>query len=252
MRSLSIFRFALLLALAAPVISTGGAFAQEHAHEEHGDEAEHHDDDHDHEHAEGEHGDHDHEHGEHAHGDHDHAHGDHHHEHVTLAMIFADKKFLASLIAFAVLVFIMLKWVRPGIRAGLTTRRQEIETAVEEARKVKAEAEAKRQEFEERLARLDDEIETVKSEMRAAAEAERDRIVHEAEEKAALLRKDTQFQIDQRVKQMRSDLRAESVQLAIAAAEEILSQKTTGADQQRLANGYLDEVTEMLQSEVQA
>ena len=72
-----------------------------------------------------------------------------------------------------------------------------------------------------------------------AGEKERDRIVAEAESKAASIRKDVEFTIQQRMKQLREDLAAEMATAAIAAAEEVLRSETQPADQQRLAESYL-------------
>ncbi|HJL00625.1 MAG TPA: ATP synthase F0 subunit B [Polyangiaceae bacterium LLY-WYZ-15_(1-7)] len=182
-------------------------------------------------------------HGEHAaeHGD-AHAEGHGGHGPVTIDAIIADPKFRASIISFFILLFVLVYFGRKAVRRSLENRKREIEEAINEAQQIKAEAEAKRQEFEERLAQLDGEIETVKTEMRAAAEAERDRIVADAEAKAALMRKDTQFRIEQRMKQLREDLTREAVEAAVAAAEEILGAETKPQDQQRLADAYLDEL----------
>lgn len=182
--------------------------------------------------------------------DHAEAHG--HHGHVSISAIFADGKFLASLVSFGLLVALGVYFLREKIRAGLSARKRAIEEAVAEANRVRAEAEARKAELEERLAKLDDELATVRRELQKAAEAERDRIVHEAEAKAALLRKDTKFQIEQRMKQLREDLTREAVAAAARAAEQVLAAKTTAADQQRLADAYLAELSKVAQPEVRS
>ena len=92
----------------------------------------------------------------------------------------------------------------------------------------------------------------LRTELKKAAEAERDRIVQDAETKAALLRKDTKFQIEQRMKQLREDLTRETVLAAVRAAEKVLADKTTAADQQRLADAYLAELAKVAQPEVRS
>jgi len=205
--------------------------------------------DHDHDHS-GETAE---EHAAHADADHgDEAHADDHHGHVSWSAIFADGKFRASLVSFGLLVALGVYFLRQKIRAGLSARKREIEEAVAEANRVRAEAEAKKAELEQRLARLDDELAVVRTELKKAAEAERDRIVQDAETKAALLRKDTKFQIEQRMKQLREDLTRETVLAAVRAAEKVLADKTTAADQQRLADAYLAELAKVAQPEVRS
>ena len=191
--------------------------------------------------------------GDHAgeHADEDHAH-DAHHGQVTMSAILADGKFRASLVSFGLLFALGVYFLRQKIRAGLSARKREIEEAVAEANRVRAEAEAKKAELDQRLARLDDELALVRVELQKTAEAERDRIVQDAETKAALLRKDTQFQIEQRIKQLREDLTRETVVAAVRAAEKVLADKTTAADHQRLADAYLAELAKVAQPEVRS
>ncbi len=50
------------------------------------------------------------------------------------------------------------------------------------------------------------------------------------------------MRIEQEMKQIRDDLRRETVEIAIAAAEELLQKRMTDADQARLADEYLTEL----------
>lgn len=164
------------------------------------------------------------------------------HAEVTFSQIIADKQFLASMITFLVLV--VLFYVFAGKKVGdyLQSRRREIEENLAEAQRKKAEAEAVRAEYADRLERMGEELERIKTEMVKAGEAERDRIIADAEHRAAAMRRDTQFQIDQKFKQLRDDLSEETVQAAIAAAHTLLASEATMSDQTRLAEDYLNHV----------
>jgi len=72
-----------------------------------------------------------------------------------------------------------------------------------------------------------------------AGVAERDRIIADAQSKAERMRKDAQFLIDQQMKQLRIDLTREAVTAAVDAAEKVLREKASPADQERLAREYL-------------
>ena len=138
------------------------------------------------------------------------------------------------------------------VGAYLQSRRRDIEENLAEAQRKKAEAEAVRAEYADRLERMGDELERIKTEMVAAGEAERDRIIADAEQRAAAMRRDTQFQIEQKFKQLRSDLSEETVQAAIAAAHTLLAEQATMSDQTRLAEDYLTRVAAAASDEVQA
>ena len=167
---------------------------------------------------------------------------------VTLSAIFGDFKFLGSVVNFLVFAFLLYYFGKKPINDALARRRKDIEESLAEAQKLKAEAEAKRDEYKARLEKLDSEMEQIRADMIRAGESERDRIVKEAEHKAALLRKDSKFQIDQQFKQLRDDLTRETVEAAIAAAEEILSAQVQEQDQVRLGEQYLEAIAQQTKS----
>ncbi len=146
---------------------------------------------------------------------------------------------LPSLVNFVLLIALFVVLFRDSVGKALRRRRAEIEQALTEAARLKAEAEAKHKEYSERMARLDQELALIRKEMISAGEKERDRIVAEAEHKAARMRKEAQFLIEQQVKQLRVDLTRDTVEAAVAAAEQLLLKATTTYDQQRLAQEYL-------------
>ena len=145
----------------------------------------------------------------------------------------------ASVVNFVVLVGLFTYLFRDKLRSFLKERRASVEQALKEAARMKAEAEVKHKEYSERLARLDQELAQIKAEMIAAGRTERDRIIADAEQKAARMRKEAEFIIEQHVKQLRVDLSREAAATAIAAAEQLLLRATTTYDQQRLAQEYL-------------
>jgi F-type H+-transporting ATPase subunit b len=131
------------------------------------------------------------------------------------------------------------------VNPQLAKKREDMQEAMAEAARLKAEAEAKQREFQSRLERLDDELDAIRTDMVKAGEAERDRIVAEAEKKASRIRKDADFVIAQRFKQLREDLTKEAVESAMVAAEAVLREKATPADQTRLADVYLARLNEV-------
>ena len=146
---------------------------------------------------------------------------------------------LASFVNFAVLILLFVYLFKDSLKSFLKTRRAEIETQLLEAARLKAEAEAKHKEYSDRLAQLDNELAKIKADLIESGKAERDRIVAEAEHKAARMRLEAQFMIDQHVKQLRVDISREAADAAVHAAEELLLRATTTYDQQRLAQEYL-------------
>lgn len=143
------------------------------------------------------------------------------------------------LINFAILVAIYYRAGKKPISEGLAARSDEIAKELVEAQKIKAEAEARATEYATRLEQLEGELARIKAEMIKTGEADRERLVKEAEEKAERMRKDAQFLLDQEMKQLRNDMLAFTVDAATAAAEQVLKAKITAQDQDRLADEYL-------------
>ena len=173
-------------------------------------------------------------------------HGDGHGE-LTLRSVFANPEFQGTLVNFTVLVLLIAWVIRKKGNPALAARRAEVEKELAEAKRLRAEAEARHMETATRLEKLDQEMVEIRADMIKAGEAERDRIVAQAEEKAARMRKDTTFLIEQQIKQLRKDLTRQAASAAVVAAEELLQKSTTESDQDQLAESYLNRLDEVIE-----
>lgn len=219
-------------ALAAILASAAPAIAQEHGTEHGtGDEAA----------PSAEHGEASGEHGE-ASGEHGAGGGHGHHvEPFNVSDFGAEHTvpFLAVLVNFLALLALLVWLGRKPLTAFLQARHVAIRDALVDAQKTRAEAEARYKEYSERLDHLDKELARLREEMTNVAQAERQRIVADAEERAARLGRESDFLLGQELKQVRKDLERDLAVAAVAAAEEVLRRVTTSDDQSRLAETYL-------------
>jgi F-type H+-transporting ATPase subunit b len=147
--------------------------------------------------------------------------------------------FVAMLINFGLLAGGYYLLGRKPIAAGLQSRRDTISKEIEEAQRMKHEAEERAKTYQHKLEQLEVELRSARESLVNAGEAEGERIVREAELKADRMRKDAEFMVEQEIKQLRGDLWRETVEAAVAAAEELLKKRVTPADQERLAEDYL-------------
>jgi F-type H+-transporting ATPase subunit b len=147
--------------------------------------------------------------------------------------------YLAAFVNFAILVGAYAYYGKRPVAAALQGRREQVSKQIEEAQKIKHEAEARSKQYEAKLEALNDELATTRATLVAAGVSEKARIVRDAEEKAARMQKDALFQLDQERKQMHADLQRETVAVALAAAESLLRNKLTQADQERVAEEFL-------------
>lgn len=148
--------------------------------------------------------------------------------------------FVAVLINFALLLWLLRYLGRKPLTAFLQARHVAIRDALADAQKTRAEAEARFKEYSARLDHLDKELARLRDEMSNVAEAERERIVADAQERAARLQRESEFLLSQELKQVKKDLERGLAIAAVAAAEDVLKRSTTSDDQSRLAEGYLD------------
>lgn len=154
--------------------------------------------------------------------------------------------FLGTLVNFGALLVIIAWAIRKKGNPALAARRAEVEKELAEAQRLRAEAEARHNATATRLEQLDEEMLHIRADMIKAGESERDRMVAQAEEKAARIRKDTDFLIEQQMKQLRKELTERAATAAVAAAQDLLRERTTDADQEKLAEAYLARLDEVV------
>jgi F-type H+-transporting ATPase subunit b len=143
------------------------------------------------------------------------------------------------LISFAIWLGLIVYLARKPLASFLVARRAAIVDGIEEAKRVEAAAQAKHAEYTARIENLDAEIAALREEFSRAGMQERDRMVAEAADRAHKLHAEAHFLVQQQMKQLREELTRESIDAAVAAAEKILRERATAADQQRLADEYL-------------
>jgi F-type H+-transporting ATPase subunit b len=149
----------------------------------------------------------------------------------------------AMLLNFVILMAIYYSLGKAPVAAALKNRRAGIAKEIEEAKKMRDEAEARAEKYQEKLKNLERELVEVRDSLKAAGDADRERIVREAEEKAVRMERDAQFLVEQESKQLRAELTRSAVEMAVAAAEELLKKRITPADQERLAEDYLSQIS---------
>ena len=147
-------------------------------------------------------------------------------------------EFWGAVVNFTLLLFVLRKLGKQPLSNFLSARRNEVETGIKEAAEVKAKAEAVFKEYSDRLKTMDADMEQLRRDIQEAAEADKKRILAEAEETTARLRKDTEALIEQHARELGDSVRLELVQAAMAAAEDMLRKALSPEDQLRLARQF--------------
>ncbi len=151
-----------------------------------------------------------------------------------------------ALVINAAILFGLYYWKgKKPIAEGLKNRRDEIAKEIEEAGRLKAAAEERAKVYQAKLGKLEEELATAREALLKAGQAERDRAVADAKEKADRMRRDAEFMVEQEMKQLQIDIHREAASAAVLAAEELLKKRITPADHERLADEYLSDLSKL-------
>jgi F-type H+-transporting ATPase subunit b len=138
-----------------------------------------------------------------------------------------------------VLYGFLIKVARPKVREGLKNRKTSILRGMDEAARMKREAEARLADYEEKLERIEHEVERVRREMREGAEAERARILSEAKTRRVRMEEDAKILVAQELSAATASLREELIKAALTSAVAMVKSRLRPEDHQRYADEFL-------------
>jgi F-type H+-transporting ATPase subunit b len=150
--------------------------------------------------------------------------------------------FVLALINFGLLLTLLGFTAAPAIARYLDKRHVTIKEALEESARLRDEAKLKLEDYQKRIAAVEDEVDALIAGIRADAEAEKKIILERAAAQAKLLRVDAEKRIAADLARARRELEVEVVAAAVAAAEKLMRERTTPADQKRLAEYFITEL----------
>ncbi len=144
----------------------------------------------------------------------------------------------------AIVIGLLYFAARVPVAAGLKKRKAGIMQGMDEAGRMKAEAESQLAEYERKLATIDEAVEQVRKDMREAGEAERRRVLADATERRARMERDAKRLIEQELHAAREELQRDVVRAAVLAASRQLEAQVSATDQQLLVEDYVRSLSE--------
>jgi F-type H+-transporting ATPase subunit b len=150
--------------------------------------------------------------------------------------------FVLMVLNFVLLLGILLWKGRPAARQMASERHDLIKNAIDEASKLREQAAKKLEEYETKLKDADAEIKAMVEGMRQDAEADKARILANAERQAAQMKKDADSRIAAEIELARTNLTREVTAAASAATEKLLREKMQPTDQQKLVASFINDV----------
>ncbi|MFT7621810.1 MAG: F-type H+-transporting ATPase subunit b [Myxococcota bacterium] len=146
------------------------------------------------------------------------------------------------IIDFVVYVGALYWFLRKPVAAFVVARRERIMNDMDEAKKMRDDAQAQLEEYRNRLDGLEDEIAQLLEDARKAGEAQRERLMLEANRAAERVRTEATARLEQEGRILKSQLQVRSIELAMGVAEKIVSDQLTDAHRRRFVGDYISDV----------
>ena len=151
----------------------------------------------------------------------------------------ASPPFIFMLINFGIFLLILGKTLWPAAQKMSAERHDQINTALEEAAKLREQAQKKLSEYEARIKDVDAEVKKIIDDIRAAADEDKKRILENAERQAKQMKHDAELRIAAEIEMARHSLAKEVAAAAATATEKLLKDKTTPDDQKKLVGNFI-------------
>ncbi len=150
--------------------------------------------------------------------------------------------FVFMALNFAILLFILVWKGKPVAQSMARERHDQIKSALDEAAKLRKQAQDKLAEYEAKLKDADSEIKKLVDGMKADAEADKVRILDNAAKQSAQMKREAEQRIAAEIEMARATLTREVTAAAAAATEKLLRAKMVPGDQQKLVGAFITDI----------
>ena len=145
-----------------------------------------------------------------------------------------------EIISFAILLFLLARYVFPPLRDQINKRQREIEGSIDEAQKTRAEAQELLTEYRRQINEARGEARQILDESRKQGEAQRERAKKEAREEADRIIERARNEIDRERENAIRGVRQEVADMVVVATERVLRRSIQRDDHDRLISDALD------------
>lgn len=143
---------------------------------------------------------------------------------------------------FAALVIILVKFGSKPIVSALSSRRMAIVNRFDDLNTRRSEVEQSYKKYEEKLGRIDQEVQEILASAKAQAEIEKQKIIDEATRAAADIKRKAELSVQFEFAAAKKALRDEVAEQAAQMAAVLVQKSFTDADQSKLVSEFLDKV----------
>ncbi len=145
-----------------------------------------------------------------------------------------------EIITFAILLFLLYRYVYPPIRDHIQHRQSEIEQAIDEAQKTRSEARELLAEYRRQIEEARGEARQILDEARKQGEAQRERARREAREEGERIVQRAREEIERERDNALRQVRGEVADMVIGATERVIGRELDRDGHERLISEALD------------
>ena len=145
-----------------------------------------------------------------------------------------------EVITFAILLFLLYRYVYPPIRDQIQRRQSEIEEAIDEAQKTRAEARELLAEYRRQIEEARGEARQILDEARKQGEAQRERTKQEAREEGERIIQRAREEIERERESALRELRREVADMVIGTTEQVIGRELDRDGHEQLISEALD------------
>ena len=147
-----------------------------------------------------------------------------------------------TIISFIILFVVLSRWILPRIAAIIQERTRLIEEEIEEAHRKRREMENLKNEYSTKLSEIDQEAKKMFDESEKRIIEKRNQVMDEWKEE--MERKKRDFLEDAKVTRQKAiqDIRSQSADLIVAAAEQVIHQRVNKAEAQKALDESIDQL----------
>jgi ATP synthase F0 subunit b len=149
---------------------------------------------------------------------------------------------IAKLVNLLLFAGLMVYFLRRPIIGAFQGRQESIHHELTRAEEERAAAEARLQEVEGRLARLDTEVEAIRANAQRDAAEERARVERSTEAEIKKIREQARREIESASKAARAELRNFTAEQSVKLAEELIRRDIRPEDDAHLTREYVEEL----------
>lgn len=147
-----------------------------------------------------------------------------------------------TIISFVVLYLVLGRWILPRITAILNQRTEAIKSEIEDARQQREEVEELKLDYAEKLAAIDEEAKKIFDASEKRVQERRKQLMDEWNEEMERKKRDFHEEAEVARQKAINDIRSQSADLVVEAAEKVIHQRLDEADAKKILEETIEDM----------